>query len=189
MYSDMSTRISALASANRNRASPRASSVLPTPVGPEKMNDPIGRLGSLSPARLRRMAREITAIASSWPTTVWCISSSMRSRRAVSASWRRVTGIPVQRDTMNATASSVLLVPLAQPLQDLDRLVHRGRIDDHRLEAALERAVLLDVLAVLVERRRPYALQLAPRERRLQHVGGVHRPLGRARAHQCMQLV
>src|ERR1051325_4291175 len=32
MYSDMSTRISALASANRNRASPRASSVLPTPV-------------------------------------------------------------------------------------------------------------------------------------------------------------
>src|SRR2546427_3290641 len=69
MYSDMSTRMSEFASANRKRASPRASSVLPTPVGPEKMKDPIGRLGSLSPARLRRMAREITAIASSWPTT------------------------------------------------------------------------------------------------------------------------
>ena len=65
MYSDMSTRISALASANRKRASARASSVLPTPVGPEKTNDPIGRLGSLRPARLRRMAREMTVIASS----------------------------------------------------------------------------------------------------------------------------
>ena len=40
----MSTRISAAGSLNRKRASARASSVLPTPVGPEKMNDPIGRL-------------------------------------------------------------------------------------------------------------------------------------------------
>src|SRR5204862_175483 len=206
MYSDMSTRIRALVSANRKRASARASSVLPTPVGPEKMNDPIGRLGSLRPARLRRMAREITAIASSWPTTVSCISCSIRSRRAVSASWSRVTGIPVQRDTMNATPSSlivgrgvegfigddhpvVLLVALAQPLEDLDRLVHRRRIDDHRLEAALERAVLLDVLAVLVEGRRPYALQLAARQCRFQHVGRIHCALGRAGPHQGVQLV
>src|ERR1041384_6344212 len=57
MYSDMSTRISACASAKRNLASARASSVLPTPVGPLKMNEPIGRLGSLSPARLRPVGR------------------------------------------------------------------------------------------------------------------------------------
>ena len=69
MYSDMSTRISACASAKRNLASARASSVLPTPVGPEKMNEPIGRLGSLSPARERRMARDTALMASSWPTT------------------------------------------------------------------------------------------------------------------------
>ena len=75
----MSTRMSACASANRNSASARASSVFPTPVGPEKMNEPIGRFGSLSPARLRRIAREIAAIASSWPTTRLCSSSSMRS--------------------------------------------------------------------------------------------------------------
>jgi len=60
MYSDISTRISAWASANRKRASARANSVLPTPVGPLKMKEPMGRLGSLRPARLRRMAREIT---------------------------------------------------------------------------------------------------------------------------------
>jgi hypothetical protein len=65
MYSDMSTRIRADASANRNRARARASSVLPTPVGPEKTNEPIGRFGSLRPARERRMARDTALIASS----------------------------------------------------------------------------------------------------------------------------
>jgi hypothetical protein len=64
MYSLMSTRIRASRSANRNSASALASSVFPTPVGPEKMNDPIGRRGSLRPARLRRMALEIAPIAS-----------------------------------------------------------------------------------------------------------------------------
>ena len=65
----MSTRISAVGSANRNLASDRASSVLPTPVGPLKMNEPIGRFGSLSPARVRRMAGDTALMASSWPTT------------------------------------------------------------------------------------------------------------------------
>ena len=43
----------------------RATSVLPTPVGPRKMNEPIGRFGFLRPARERRIARVITLIASS----------------------------------------------------------------------------------------------------------------------------
>ena len=64
MYSDMSTRISAFSSPNRYSASARASSVLPTPVGPRKTNDPTGRLASLSPARERRMARDTAATAS-----------------------------------------------------------------------------------------------------------------------------
>ena len=83
----------------------------------------------------------------------------------------------------------MVLVLLAQPLEDLDRLVDRGRIDDDRLEAALERAVLLDVLAVLVERRRADALQLAARQRRLEHVGRVDRAFGRAGADERVQLV
>ena len=78
---------------------------------------------------------------------------------------------------------------LRRPLQDLHRLVDRRRIDDHRLEATLERAVLLDVLAVLVERRRADALQLSARQRRLQHVGRVDRAFGRARADERVQLV
>jgi len=45
------------------------------------------------------------------------------------------------------------------------------------------------VLAILVERGRADAAQLAPRELGLQHVAGVHRALGLARAHDRMQLV
>ncbi len=106
MYSDMSTRMSADGSAKRNLASARASSVLPTPVGPQKMNEPIGWFGSLRPARERRMARLIALMASSWPTTERCSSSSIRRSRDASCSCRRVTGIPVQRLTMKAMFSS-----------------------------------------------------------------------------------
>ncbi len=56
MYSLMSMRTMECSSSKRNSASARAVSVLPTPVGPRKMNEPMGRLGSLSPARERRMA-------------------------------------------------------------------------------------------------------------------------------------
>src|SRR5207244_9650835 len=57
------------------------------------------------------------------------------------------------------------------------------------LEAALERGVALDVLAELVERRRPDALQLPARERRLEDVGRVDRALGGTRADERVQLV
>ena len=59
----------------------------------------------------------------------------------------------------------------------------------HRLEPAFERGVLLDVLAVLVERRGPDHAQLAARQHRLDHVAGVHRAFGRAGADDRVQLV
>ena len=68
-YSPMSIRTTAFSSSKRNDASARASSVLPTPVGPRNMNDPIGRLGSDKPARLRRIALATTVTAASCPTT------------------------------------------------------------------------------------------------------------------------
>ena len=57
MYSDMSMRIIASSESNMNSASARASSVLPTPVGPRNRKVPIGRSGSCRPARERRSAR------------------------------------------------------------------------------------------------------------------------------------
>ena len=81
------------------------------------------------------------------------------------------------------------LVALLEPAQDRDRVLDARLADVHRLEAALERRVLLDVLAVLVERRRADRAQLAAREHRLEHVAGVHRALGRAGADDRVQLV
>src|SRR5436189_117138 len=46
MYSLMSMRIMLSSLSKSDSASARASSVLPTPVGPRKMNEPMGRLGS-----------------------------------------------------------------------------------------------------------------------------------------------
>jgi hypothetical protein len=66
MYSDMSRWISASSSPNMNSASALLSSVLPTPEGPTKMNEPIGRFGSFRPARARRMDLLIALIAASW---------------------------------------------------------------------------------------------------------------------------
>src|SRR4028118_1641933 len=56
MYSDMSMRVTARAASKRKSASARASSVLPTPVGPRNRNEPMGRCGSERPARPRRVA-------------------------------------------------------------------------------------------------------------------------------------
>ena len=64
-----------------------------------------------------------------------------------------------------------------------------GRLDDDRLEPPLQRAVLLDVLAVLVEGGGADALDLAAGQRRLEDVGGVDRPLGAAGADEGVQLV
>ena len=77
MYSDMSMRTIASWLSNMNSASARASSVLPTPVGPRNRKVPIGRSGSCRPARERRSAELTAATASSWPTTRWCRRSSM----------------------------------------------------------------------------------------------------------------
>ena len=86
-------------------------------------------------------------------------------------------------------AAVVRLVAVAQAAQDLDGVVDRRLVDADLLEAPLEGRVALEVLAVLVERRRADRLQLAAREGRLQDRGRVDRALGRAGADEVVQLV
>ena len=81
------------------------------------------------------------------------------------------------------------LVAVAQAAQDLHGVVDRRLLDADLLEAPLERGVALEVLAVLVQRRRADRLQLAARQRRLEDRGRVDRALGRARADEVVQLV
>src|SRR5204862_7666425 len=61
----------------------------------------------------------------------------------------------------------VLLVAAAQPAQDLDRLLERGLVEVDLLDAAGQRAVLLDVLELL-ERGRAHQPDLAFRQHRLE---------------------
>ena len=63
MNSLISKRISALSEPNKYSAIERATSVLPTPVGPRKRNEPTGRHGFFNPARDRRIARARAEIA------------------------------------------------------------------------------------------------------------------------------
>src|SRR5215207_3200237 len=147
MYSDMSMRTIASSSPNRNSASVRPSSVFPTPEGPRKMNEPVGRFGSLRPARERRMAFETASMAASWPMTRLWSSSSMRISFCVSASVSLNTGMPVHMETMSAISSSPLsglsvaplLLELALLVGELALLVAqvRGLLELLRLDRGL----------------------------------------------------
>src|SRR5881394_3070551 len=75
MYSLMSKRISSMP---RMNASWRATSVLPTPVGPLNRNEPIGLSGRPRPERAILIAAARASIAGSWPKT-----TLFRSRSSV----------------------------------------------------------------------------------------------------------
>ena len=83
----------------------------------------------------------------------------------------------------------VQFVALLQAAQDGDGRFDAGFVDQHLLEAAFQRGVLLDVLAVFVERGRADQMQFAARQRGLQHVAGVDRAFGLAGADQGVQFV
>jgi hypothetical protein len=83
----------------------------------------------------------------------------------------------------------VLLVALAEALQDLDAVGDGGLVDGDGLEASLEGGVLLEVLAVLVERGGADGLQLPAGQHRLEDRGGVDGALGGAGADQRVDLV
>ena len=80
MYSDMSKRIS---STPRQYASWRATSVLPTPVGPLNRKLPIGFCGLPRPERAIRIAATSASIARSCPNTTF-----LRSRSSVFSALR-----------------------------------------------------------------------------------------------------
>jgi len=92
---------------NNERAKVFASSVLPTPVGPRNINEPIGLFSSLSPALARITAFATAVTASFWPITLSWSSSSSLSSFSLSPSTSLVTGIPVHLDTISEISFSV----------------------------------------------------------------------------------
>ncbi len=99
-------RIRASFRSKRYSASIFAKCVLPTPVGPKKINDPIGRFGSFNPARVLRIAFVIVSTALSWPITTFLKWSSIWSSFSDSLLAILWTGIPVIIATTSAISSS-----------------------------------------------------------------------------------
>src|SRR5581483_9487360 len=81
------------------------------------------------------------------------------------------------------------LVALLEAAEDGDRVLDRRLIDQDRLETPLQRGILLDVLAVLIERGGADAVQLPAGEHRLEQIAGVHGAFRLAGAHDGVQLV
>src|ERR1041385_979222 len=84
------------------------------------MNEPIGRLGSRRPTRLRRTARDTADTASSWPTTRFFSSSSMRSSFWLSSAASFTTGMPVMIESTAAMRSSSTCTLWSRLLSDHD---------------------------------------------------------------------
>ncbi|MPM87977.1 hypothetical protein SDC9_135078 [bioreactor metagenome] len=103
----MSMRTMLSSESKSDSARALASSVLPTPVGPRKMKEPIGRFGSFMPERARSTASATRLTASSCPTTRSCSTASRWSSFSRSPSMSRVTGMPVHFATISAISSSV----------------------------------------------------------------------------------
>ena len=81
------------------------------------------------------------------------------------------------------------LVPLLQTAQDGDGVLNGRFIHLHRLEPAFQRGVLLDILAVLVQRRRTDAVQLAAGQHGFEQVARIHGTVGLACTDDGVQLI
>ena len=65
-------------------------------------------------------------------------------------------------------------ITLFQAAQDRYRIFDGGLFYQDFLEAPLECRVFFKILAVLIQRRCPDTMQLTPRQRRFEHVAGIH---------------
>ena len=102
---------------------------------------------------------------------------------AVGMRHRKVDGVVGIRDRVK------FFVAVFDSEKNFGRISFVRRRNFYRLEAALQRAVFLDGLAILPRSGRADALNFAARKRRLEDVGGVKRTFRRARAHQRVQFV
>ena len=82
-----------------------------------------------------------------------------------------------KRGILNADPM-VYLVALLEPAKDGDRILDARFLHHDRLEAALERGILLDVFTILIERGGSDRAKFSTRQLWFQEIGGIHRSLG-----------
>mmetsp|Transcript_74055 Transcript_74055/g.214529 ORF Transcript_74055/g.214529 Transcript_74055/m.214529 type:complete len:235 (+) Transcript_74055:221-925(+) len=107
MYSDMSKRSIFDSLSKSSCANALAISVFPTPVGPGKRKEPMGRVLLFNCAALISTALATASAASSCPSTRALSAGPKAKRRSRSVCESLCTGIPVHRATTSATLSAV----------------------------------------------------------------------------------
>ena len=83
----------------------------------------------------------------------------------------------------------VLFVFVLDVVQDFDGFFYRGSVNHYHLKASSQSAVFLDVLSVLVEGSGTDALDVAPSQRWLKHIGGIERARGATGTYDGVQLI
>src|SRR2546423_1923321 len=149
MYSLMSSWISESSSPNRNSASVLDSSVLPTPDGPAKMNDPPARLGDLLVVLAQVRRRGHAADPHPGAGLVDQVDGLVRQEAVADVAVGQL-GRCDQRAVRDGH-TVVGFVPVAQALEDLDGVRDRRPGSLGGLEPALERGVLFQGPAVLIQ--------------------------------------
>ncbi|CSE51466.1 Protein of uncharacterised function (DUF3170) [Shigella sonnei] len=76
----------------------------------------------------------------------------------------------------------VQFVTFFQATQNRNGIFNRRLGNKHFLETTFQRSIFFNVLAIFVKRRGTYAVQFTTRQRRFQHVSGVHCAIGFTRA-------
>ena len=76
-----------------------------------------------------------------------------------------------------------------QATQNRNRSFYAWLTHDDALKAALQCRIFLNIFAIFIQRRRAHAMQLAARERGLEHVAGIHRTFSLASAYHRVELV
>ena len=80
-------------------------------------------------------------------------------------------------------------IALLESSQDRDSVLNSRFIYHDGLESSLQCRVFLDILSVLLESRRAYAMKFAPCQHGFEHISGVHCAFRLARAHNGVKLV
>ena len=106
MYSDISILMIFRSESNNASDKALASSVLPTPVGPKNINEPIGLFSAFKPALALKIAWLTASIPSSWPMTLLCKIFGKFKSLSFSLSTNFDTGTPVHCETTSAISSS-----------------------------------------------------------------------------------
>jgi hypothetical protein len=153
-------------------ASWRATSVLPTPVGPENRKLPIGLSARAGPARDSFIAVDSRSIASSWPKTTRFRSFSRLWQRFLSSV---LTDLGGMRAIVATTCLDLLGGDLLAPLARRHEHLHRADLVDHvdrlvgqlavvdvarrQLDRGLDRVGrVLDLVVLLESERSPFRI-------------------------------